>query len=45
MPKALEKQLQAQAIKKGLAGERKNAYVYGTISKHFKRKGKNWVKK
>lgn len=29
----MEKQLKKQATKKGLTGERKNAYVYGTMRK------------
>ena len=33
MPKVLEKTLERQATKKGLKGDRKNAYVYGTIAK------------
>ena len=33
MPKKLEKQLKKQAKKKGLSGERKDAYVYGTLRK------------
>jgi len=38
MPKALERRLQAEAIKKGLAGDRKNAYVFGTLQKVMKKK-------
>lgn len=33
MPIALERKLKARARKKGLKGERKNAYVYGTMRK------------
>ncbi len=33
MPKELEKQLKAEAKKKGLKGERADAYVYGTMRK------------
>ena len=33
MPKKLERQLKAQARKKGLSGERADAYVYGTMRK------------
>jgi hypothetical protein len=33
MPKALERDLMRQASKKGLTGDRKNAYVYGTLRK------------
>jgi hypothetical protein len=31
MPKALEKALTKQATRKGLTGENKAAYVYGTL--------------
>ncbi len=31
MPKELERQLKAEARKKGLKGKRANAYVYGTL--------------
>lgn len=33
MPKKLEKELKREASKKGLKGERANAYVYGTLRK------------
>jgi hypothetical protein len=33
MPKKLEKELKAEANKKGLTGDRKNAYIYGTLRK------------
>lgn len=33
MPKKEEAKLKRQATKKGLTGERKNAYVYGTLRK------------
>lgn len=33
MPKKLEKQLKAEAKKKGLKGKRAQAYVYGTMRK------------
>ena len=33
MPKALEKQLKKEAKRKGLTGERADAYVYGTMRK------------
>lgn len=33
MPKKLEHELMAQADAKGLTGDRKNAYVYGTLRK------------
>jgi len=41
MPKALHKKLARSAAKKGLKGKRKDAYVYGTLSKIKKRKGKS----
>lgn len=31
MPKKLEKKLSKEAIKKGLTGKRRNAYIYGTL--------------
>jgi hypothetical protein len=31
MPKALERKLKIEARKKGLKGERADAYVYGTL--------------
>lgn len=33
MPKALERKLEKEAEAKGLKGDRKNAYVYGTLRK------------
>jgi hypothetical protein len=33
MPKKLESKLKREAPKKGLKGERKDAYVYGTLRK------------
>lgn len=33
MPKKLERDLQKQATAKGLTGEAKDAYVYGTLRK------------
>lgn len=38
MPKKIEKALMKSAAKKGLKGERKNAYVYGTMAKIKKKK-------
>ena len=38
MPKKIHDKLARQATKKGLAGERKKAYVYGTLDKIKKRK-------
>lgn len=38
MPKKLHKALARQASKKGLKGERRNAYVYGTLKKVEKKK-------
>ncbi len=40
MPKKLHNRLARQAAKKGLKGERKDAYVYGTMKKVEKAKGK-----
>ena len=43
MPKKIEKKLMSEAKKKGLTGERKNAYIYGTlakIEKYHKTRGK-----
>ena len=31
MPKKLEAELKREAAKKGLSGDRKDAYVYGTL--------------
>lgn len=33
MPKELEEKLMKMAMKKGLKGKRKNAYVFGTMRK------------
>jgi hypothetical protein len=33
MPKAMEAALRKQARKKGLKGDRANAYIYGTLRK------------
>jgi len=33
MPKEMEKRLEKQAKKKGLKGERKDKYIYGTMRK------------
>lgn len=33
MPKELERRLEREAEEKGLTGERKDAYVYGTMRK------------
>lgn len=33
MPKVMERKLKRKATKKGLKGERKDAYVYGTLRK------------
>jgi len=40
MPKKVENALEKEAAKKGLTGERKNAYIYGTLAKIDKKKGK-----
>lgn len=33
MPKAMEAKLKKEAVKKGLKGAKKDAYVYGTMRK------------
>lgn len=33
MPKELHNRLMAEAVKKGLKGKRRDAYVYGTLAK------------
>jgi hypothetical protein len=33
MPEFLERRLEKQAVKKGYSGDRKDAYVYGTMNK------------
>jgi len=33
MPEAMERELKAAARKRGLTGERANAYIYGTMRK------------
>lgn len=38
MPKKLERELMKEARKRGLTGERKDAYVFGTMNK-LKKKG------
>ena len=38
MPKEIHRKLERAAEKKGLKGERKDKYVYGTMSKIEKRK-------
>ena len=40
MPKKLEKELKKEAKKKGLKGERADAYVYGTLRKTGWKPGK-----
>lgn len=40
MPKALHRKLMLQAIEKGLSGEKKNSYVYGTLQEIEKKMGK-----
>lgn len=37
MPKKLHNKLKREAEKKGLKGERKDAYIYGTMNKAKKR--------
>lgn len=39
MPKELHRKLALQARKQGLKGERRDAYVYGTMAKIEKAKG------
>lgn len=38
MPKKMHRALEAQARKKGLKGERKDRYVYGTMAKQEAKK-------
>ena len=38
MPKEIHRKLERQAEKKGLKGERKDKYIYGTMSKIEKKK-------
>jgi hypothetical protein len=38
MPKAIHDKLAKEAASKGLKGERKNAYIYGTLNKIEKKK-------
>ena len=45
MPEWLHRQLEKQAMKQGLKGDRKNAYVYGTLNKYEKRKKAKGKKK
>jgi len=33
MPKKMEEALKREAAKRGLTGERRNAYIYGTLQK------------
>ena len=39
MPEKLHRELSARAGKLGLAGDRRDAYVYGTMNKIEKRRG------
>lgn len=39
MPKKMEQSLMRRAAEMGLKGERKDAYVYGTMAKMEKEKG------
>ena len=43
MPKKVEAKLEKQAKKLGLSGERKDAYVYGTMRKIEKPKKKSMM--
>lgn len=45
MPKALESKLQREAVKKGLRGARKDAYVFGTMRNKLNWKPKREIKK
>jgi hypothetical protein len=45
MPKKLHAALTREAAKKGLTGERKDRYVYGTMAKIEKAKGSSKGKK
>ena len=38
MPKAMHRALEKTAREKGLTGERRDAYVYGTMAKEEKRR-------
>lgn len=40
MPEKMHRALAAQAKKKGLKGERKDRYVFGTMAKHEAKKRK-----
>ncbi len=40
MPKKVHEALKKEATKKGLKGERKDAYIYGTLNKIEKKKKK-----
>lgn len=41
MPKKIHKTLEKSARKKGLKGNRKNAYIYGTLNKITKKHKRN----
>lgn len=45
MPKELHKKLEKEAREKGLKGEKKDSYVYGTMAKIEKKKKKSKKKK
>lgn len=45
MPEWLHSQLKELAAKKGLTGERRDAYIYGTLNKYEKRKKRKNKKK
>ena len=40
MPKKIHRKLEKTAKKKGLTGDRKNAYIYGTLKKIDKKRRK-----
>jgi len=45
MPEWLHKQLASRASKLHLTGERRNAYIYGTLNKYEKAKGRKEARK
>ena len=45
MPKWLHQQLATLASKKGLKGKSRNAYIYGTLNKYEKAKGRKQARK
>lgn len=45
MPKEMEDKLRAEALRKGMTGKQKDAYVYGTMNKMGMMHGNKTVKK